>query len=103
MKTLPMFVLVLFQACAVAVVPEDSRVEKVASGYKFTEGPAADRDGNVWFTDIPNKRILKFDITSGEATVVREKSGRANGLMFDQEGRLFICEGGSAYRQHSLD
>ena len=95
MKNLLMFAFVLCQACAVAVVPEDSRVEKVASGYKFTEGPAADRDGNVWFTDIPNKRILKFDVTSDEATVVREKSGGANGLMFDKDGRLFVCEGGS--------
>jgi len=68
-------------------------IEKVATGYKFTEGPAADREGNVFFTDIPNERIVRFD--GKAATVFREKSGKANGLMFDRKGRLWACEGGA--------
>lgn len=77
------------------LVAEGAKIEKAATGYKFTEGPAADADGNVWFTDIPNDRIIKFDAESGKAEVAREKTGRANGLMFDPEGRLLMCEGGN--------
>lgn len=68
--------------------------EKVATGFRFTEGPAADAKGDVYFTDIPNERIHKLDAASGKVSVFREKSGRANGLMFDAHGRLVACEGG---------
>jgi len=68
-------------------------VEQVATGYRFTEGPAQGPDGAVYFTDIPNKRILRFDPETGQTSVYREDSGRANGLMFDPQGRLVACEG----------
>jgi carboxypeptidase Q len=71
------------------------QAEKVATGFKFTEGPAADRDGNVYFTDIPNERIVTFDAKTGKTEVVREKSGAANGLAFDRDRRLWACEGGA--------
>lgn len=77
------------------VVPGDAKVEKVATGYGFTEGPAADAEGNVWFTDIPNERILKFDVATGKAEIMRSRTGRANGLAFDAKGRLHACEGGN--------
>lgn len=71
----------------------DGEVVQLAGDMKFTEGPAADANGHVYFTDIPNERILKWD---GRAlTVWREKSGRANGLFFDTDGTLLVCEGGS--------
>ncbi|MDJ0521273.1 MAG: SMP-30/gluconolactonase/LRE family protein [Planctomycetota bacterium] len=70
------------------------RFERVATGYRFTEGPAADATGNVFFTDIPNERILRLDIKTGKVSVFREESGRANGLQVDAEGRLVACEGG---------
>ncbi len=59
----------------------------------FTEGPAAAVDGSVYFTDIANNRIMRFDPATGTHTVWREPSGRANGLLFDAEGRLLACEG----------
>lgn len=68
-------------------------VEQVATGYRFTEGPAEGPDGAIYFTDIPNKRIIRFDLVSGQAEPFREDSGRANGLMFDATGRLLACEG----------
>ena len=62
----------------------------VASDYKFTEGPAVDRDGNVFFTDQPNNRILKWSPKEGVA-VYMENTGRANGLFFDKDGNLLAC------------
>ncbi|MDA0807054.1 MAG: SMP-30/gluconolactonase/LRE family protein [Planctomycetota bacterium] len=59
----------------------------------FTEGPAAAADGTVYFSDIANNRIMKFDSVTGTTCVFREPSGRANGLLFDPQGRLLACEG----------
>lgn len=63
------------------------------SAVAFTEGPAAARDGSVYFTDIANNRILKCDGIGGGFEVWRADSGRANGLLFDVEQRLLACEG----------
>mgnify|MGYP002014614201 FL=1 len=60
----------------------------------FTEGPAWHPSGNVYFTDIANNRIMRRD-PKGAMHVFRTPSGRANGLLFDQSGRLMACEGGS--------
>ncbi|HEX8330685.1 MAG TPA: SMP-30/gluconolactonase/LRE family protein [Hymenobacter sp.] len=62
----------------------------IARQFKFTEGPAVDRAGNVFFTDQPNDKIWKYD-TSGKLSVFLEKSGRANGLYFDEKGNLLAC------------
>src|SRR5258708_13198243 len=73
-------------------VARDARVAPAAS-VAFLEGPAADAAGNVFFSDIWNNRILKFDTRSGQTVVWRADSGRANGLLFDVRGRLLACEG----------
>jgi len=70
----------------------DGEVKRLATDMKFTEGPAADGKGNVFFTDIPNNRIMKWD--GKELSVFRENSGGANGLKFDKAGNLYACEGG---------
>ena len=72
------------------VVP-GATVVKVLDGFKFTEGPAWDGKRALYFTDIPNERIHKWE--DGKLSVFREKSGRANGLYFDKEGALVMCEG----------
>jgi gluconolactonase len=64
-----------------------------ATSVAFLEGPAADAQGNVFFTDIFNNRIMRFDSRTGETSVWRADSGRANGLLFDVQGRLLACEG----------
>ena len=67
--------------------------EMVSSGHKFTEGPAVDRSGNVFFSDIPNNRIYRIG-TDGKVSVFKEDSGGANGLMFGPDGRLYACQNG---------
>jgi gluconolactonase len=78
-----------------SLVAPGAELNKVQSGFTFTEGPAADADGNVYFTDIPNERILKWTWSDGKISVYKEKSGQANGLIFDAKGRLVICEMGN--------
>jgi gluconolactonase len=67
--------------------------ELVSQGHKFTEGPAVDRDGNVFFTDIPNNRIHKIGL-DGTVGVFKQDTGGANGLMFGPDGRLYACQDG---------
>jgi gluconolactonase len=69
-------------------------VVKLHTGFKFTEGPAVDAEGNVYFSDIPNNRIHKVDL-EGKLSTFLENSEGANGLMFDAKGRLVACQGGS--------
>lgn len=72
------------------VLAKRAKLEKLASGFAFTEGPTCDAKGNVYFTDQPNDRILKWS-TSGKLTTFLEPAGRANGLMFDAKGNLIAC------------
>ena len=65
---------------------------EIATSVAFTEGPAVDREGNVYFTDIINQRIMKLS-KDGALSVYREKSNVANGLLIDPQGRLIACEG----------
>jgi gluconolactonase len=66
-------------------------IVKRHTGFKFTEGPAADRDGNVYFSDIPNQRINKVD-ANGNLSAFRENSNHANGLMLNAKGEIVACE-----------
>jgi gluconolactonase len=60
----------------------------------FLEGPACDAEGNVYFSNIPFERIMRWDASTRRLSVFREASNAANGLAFDRQGRLLICEGG---------
>jgi len=64
--------------------------EKLAGDFSFTEGPSADRNGNVYFTDQPNNRIMVWDLKKGISTYM-QPAGRSNGLQFDSEGNLWSC------------
>lgn len=63
-----------------------------ATSLVFTEGPAVDAAGNVYFSDIEGNRILKL-APDGTRSVFRHLSHRTNGQTFDQQGRLYHCEG----------
>jgi gluconolactonase len=67
-----------------------AKVEKLADGFLFTEGPSADAKGNIYFTDQPNDRIMLWDIKTG-LSVFMQPAGRSNGLAFDKEGNLWSC------------
>jgi gluconolactonase len=77
-----------------AVVAAGVQVKKLAGDFRFTEGPAADAQGNVYFTDIPANRILKWSVEEGKLSTFLENSGGANGLYFDKAGNLLACQGG---------
>ena len=81
-------------AAAQSLVAPGAKVEKLSGGFMFTEGPAADTQGNVFFSDIPNQRIHKWSL-DGKLSTFRENSGGANGLYFDAKGLLIACEGGA--------
>ena len=76
-----------------SVVAPGAKVQKLAGGFRFTEGPAADAKGNIFFTDIPNNRIHKWSL-DGKLSTFSENSGGSNGLFFDKDGNLLACEGG---------
>jgi len=69
-----------------------SEVEKLAGNFTFTEGPAVNAQGDVYFTDIRKHLILKWT-AENKLDTFRTNTGRANGLYFDKDGNLLICEG----------
>ncbi len=73
-------------------LPATSEPTKLHAGFKFTEGPAADPRGNLYFSDIPNNRIHKID-ADGKLSTFLENSRACNGLMIDSRGRLVACQG----------
>lgn len=82
------------------VRPKDEQTDKLFSGeaklrlissqFSFTEGPAVDKSGNVFFTDQPNDKIWKYG-TDGTLSLFMDKTGRSNGLYFDKNGNLLSC------------
>ncbi|KYH42158.1 MAG: gluconolactonase [Candidatus Bathyarchaeota archaeon B26-2] len=74
---------------------DESKLERIATGFKFTEGPVWNASEDfLLFSDIPANRIYKWP-GNGEVDVFREPSGNSNGLTYDKEGRLIICEHGN--------
>ena len=72
------------------IIAPGATVQKLAGDFAFTEGPASDREGNIFFTDQPNNRILKWSV-EGKLSTFMQPCGRANGLSFDQKGNLWAC------------
>src|SRR5690242_17057566 len=64
---------------AATVVAPGAQVEKLAGGFIFTEGPTSDAEGNVYFVDQDNNRIMKYDI-AGTLSTFMQPSGYANGM-----------------------
>jgi gluconolactonase len=90
------FLLILIGRVSAAdpIVATDAPL-KAEGNVAFTEGPAWHPNGNVYFSDIANNRIMRKD-PKGVLHTHRTPSGRTNGLVFDLEGRLICCEGGGA-------
>jgi len=74
------------------IVPEGAQVERLGTGFQFTEGPVWDsRNGCLLFSDIPGNLISRW--TPGEGiSSYRFPSGKSNGMTMDKSGRLIVCE-----------
>ena len=99
--TVLLFAVLLASGCAPqaeqpkqAELPTGPQAE-VATFITLTEGPTVDGEGNVYFTDIPGNTIWKY-ATDGTTSIFRQPSNRANGMIFDLEGRLVVVEGSDA-------
>ena len=89
----PLFLLLVLTfslyAEQVSVIAEGAQPIVVSEEFKFTEGPAVDKEGNVYFTDQPNNRIMKYSV-DGKLTTFMQPSGRSNGLYFRGD-KLIAC------------
>lgn len=88
-------VLCMFCGCSQAntnkIVAEGETPERLSDEFSFTEGPAVDAEGNVYFTDQPNNKIYRWDAATGKITLFSDQSGRSNGMYFDAQGNLIAC------------
>jgi gluconolactonase len=75
---------------AEGVIAPGAKLEKLAGGFAFTEGPTCDQAGNLFFVDQPNDRILEWNV-AGKLSTFMQPSGYANGMMFDAGGNLIAC------------
>lgn len=92
------FLLMFFASSVLAanpsVVAPGAKPQILAdSGFAFTEGPAADAKGNVFFTDEPNNRIIKWSAEDGSVSTWLKPAGHALGTYFDKAGNLVIAAG----------
>jgi gluconolactonase len=72
------------------IIMPGAQLEKLADGFLFTEGPTADNNGNVYFTDQPNDRIMLWNEKSG-VSVFMQSTGRSNGMALDSDGNIWSC------------
>ncbi len=73
------------------IVQQNAKIQLVSDQFSFTEGPASDRFGNVYFTDQPNDKIYFWDWKTNKIVEFRTGSGRANGTFFDKNDNLITC------------
>ncbi len=94
------FRIILFLLCAglvaapwskaESVIAPGAKLEKLAGDFLFTEGPTCDRNGNLFFVDQPNDRIMEWSV-DGKLSTFLQPSGYANGMCFDANGNLIAC------------
>jgi gluconolactonase len=85
-----------------AIVPKGTALERLATGFQFTEGPLWNAlRGSLLFSDIRTSRIYEWSPTKG-VTVFRELNGNSNGLTYDKEGRLIVCEHGPSVSNRGI-
>lgn len=78
------------QARTLNVVAPGAELKLVSKQFAFSEGPAVNKKGDIYFTDQPNDKIWKYD-TKGRLSLFMDKTGRSNGLYFDAKGNLISC------------
>lgn len=96
MKTTIQFIIIIIcsisiiscKSQSVGLVADGAELNQISNKYSFTEGPASDKNGNVYFTDQPNDKIIKWNEADNTLSIFKEPAGRANGLYFDHNGNL---------------
>ena len=78
------------QPAGPSVLAPGAKLEKLSGDFQFAEGATCDADGNVFFTDQPNNRIMKWSV-DGKLSTWKQPAGRANGMCFDAKGNLLAC------------
>ncbi|WP_240699323.1 SMP-30/gluconolactonase/LRE family protein [Spirosoma sordidisoli] len=78
------------QTEASSIVAPNATLQKLSSQFKFTEGPAVNQAGVVYFTDQPNDKIWTYN-PDGTFSLFMDKTGRSNGMYFDRQGNLITC------------
>jgi gluconolactonase len=73
------------------IVAKGAQLEKVKDGFSFTEGPAVNRFGDIYFTDQPNDKIYVWNANSNQITLAKEGARRSNGLYFELDGKLIAA------------
>lgn len=73
------------------IIAKNAQLQKLGEGFSFTEGPAVDAEGNVYFTDQPNNKIMKWSAKMQGLETFLADAGRSNGMYFDKEGNLLAC------------
>ncbi|MDP6448018.1 MAG: SMP-30/gluconolactonase/LRE family protein [Pirellulaceae bacterium] len=76
------------------VLLDDEPWQLVSKGHSFTEGPAVDKNGDVFFTDVQQSKIFQIDAETGDVQLFAENTAKTNGLMFGADGRLYGCRNG---------
>ncbi len=76
------------------VFAPDSAWEVVSTGHQFAEGMAWDKNGQFYFTDVPRNELYRIDGVTGVKTLLDGATGRANGIAFGPDGRLYGCSSG---------
>jgi gluconolactonase len=95
MLALPFLLIVLTLQAQIedkrGIVAKGAQLEKVKDGFSFTEGPAVNRFGDIYFTDQPNDKIYVWNANSNQITLAKEGSRRSNGLYFELDGKLIAA------------
>ena len=73
-----------------SILAPGAKLILIDSSFSFTEGPARDKEGNIFFTDQPNDNIWKYDI-NGKLSLFMHGTRRSNGMYFDAKGNLISC------------
>ena len=95
---LPLFLcvgIVTDSTLAQSLVAPGAEVAKLAGNFGFTEGPTANSKGDVYFVDDPNCKIHAWSVSEKKVSVFVAESAHANGMYFDKNDNLYVCEGGT--------
>ena len=91
MKSTPVLTADVFDPSGLVSPSAHGQLKVLGTGFSFTEGPAVDKHGNLFFTDQPNDKIYKWAANTGQISTFLTGTGRSNGMAFDKDGNLIAC------------